>query len=59
MKKTYMIPALKVRKISLENMIATSNGPQTSSTAASDTYGMDVKEERNSSYNVWDDDWSK
>ncbi|MCR5820705.1 MAG: hypothetical protein K6F94_07175 [Bacteroidaceae bacterium] len=58
MKKTYMIPALNVRKISLENMIAVS-GPGTSSTAADTQYGMDTKVERPNSYNVWDDDWSK
>ncbi len=54
MKKTYMIPALNVRKISLENMIATSTGPQmVNDTAADATYGMDVKEDAGD----WGDEW--
>lgn len=55
-KKAYIIPALCVTKLNVENMIAVS-GPAMSTNSASQDAGMEVKVDR-PSYNVWDDDWS-
>jgi len=63
MKKTYIIPALNMTTLDVENMMAIS-GPHRSETSAVEQYGMDVKGDRGdrgsrSDYNVWNDDWSK
>ena len=54
----YIAPALCITTVGLENMIAFS-GPGTTSKAASQEAGMDVKAASREDYNVWDDDWSK
>ena len=54
----YIAPVLRVQVVGVENMIAES-GPQTSTASAIQNAGMDVKSERTSSYNVWDEDWSE
>ena len=54
----YIAPVLRVKVIGVEKMIAVS-GPQTSDNPANQDIGMDVKSDRGSSYNVWNDDWSK
>ena len=63
MKKTYIIPALNITTLAVENMMAIS-GPDTLNKSAVQQYGMDVKGDRGdrgsrSDYNVWNDDWSK
>ena len=54
----YIAPVLRVKVIGVEKMIAVS-GPQTTEKPADQGEGMDVKSDRGSSYNVWNDDWSK
>ena len=59
MKKTvYIAPAVFITKISVENMIASSD-PRVLNESASQDAGMDVKSSSQSSYNVWNDDWSE
>ena len=64
MKKTYIIPALNITTLAVENMMATSGPDVYSNKSAVHEYGMDVKGDRGdrgnrSDYNVWNDDWSK
>ncbi|MBR1755152.1 MAG: hypothetical protein IJ739_01335 [Bacteroidaceae bacterium] len=50
-KKAYIIPAVNVMTLNIENMIATS-GPGTSSDSANQEQGMDTK---SSDWNIWDE----
>lgn len=61
MKKTYIIPALNITTLAVENMMATSGPDVYSNKSAVEQYGMDVKGDlgSRSDYNVWDEDWSK
>lgn len=58
-KNQYIAPAICITTVGLENMIARSSGPATTSNAASQDAGMDVKAASREDYNVWDEDWSK
>ena len=61
MKKTYIIPALNITTLAVENMMATSGPDVYSNKSADQKYEMDVKGDRGSrsDYNVWNDDGSK
>jgi len=61
MKKTYIIPALNITTLAVENMMAISGPDVYSDKSAVQDRGMDVKGDRGSrsDYNVWNDDWSK
>lgn len=55
MKKTYQKPHTTVLKVAAQGLIANSMTISKTKTATSETV-VDVKQ---SSYNVWDDDWSE
>lgn len=57
MKKTYIQPTLYVSITRPAQLLCASPGIGTTSTTASSSNEVLVKEQ--SSYNVWDDDWSE
>ena len=59
MKKIYRIPALTTVECVEELMIATSFDEQVGSTGVNGSAALVKEETPLSSYNVWDDDWSK
>ena len=56
MKKTYMAPTTKVQKIVLQNMIASSPGPQHVYSNSADGIDDESKILSRQSNNLWDDE---
>ena len=58
MKKIYKTPETEVNHISAQLMIATSPGVTIGDDEV-EAKDVEVKEQRQGDYNVWDDDWSR
>ena len=56
MKKIYQIPAIRVTRIHVEKVVATSLTVDKNTTTSTQYVKEDVASQQ--SYNVWNDDWS-
>lgn len=59
MKTEYISPALRVRILGTESLLANSIKVESTQKVQNTSDIGFVKEQSSGSYNVWDDDWSK